>query len=965
MIDPHNLGTFNSFEEVWDLYPSGGCPGDYVTVSGIVVRWNEGQRLWGDPKTFQQNIKYEKIEGSVEITENFKVDGELSGKKAVFDEIEVGNLKVSNIDLFKGKDSYSVALSSYDSVVAVDSYGRVDSSIYDIINIIAENEAVVSVSNQIVATKYKIQTVIQAYKGSTKLVYDTVIGPGKYIVSITANGCKYSIYDGIITITEVSQDKATLAISINCENVSTFTKTFTLTRIYGEKGLDGTDIQMRFKLSTVANVEAPISKDLDDYTPEGWTINPTGTNEAYRYEFVTKRLKVSGVWGAFSEPSLFSKWASDGKDGISPYFLNLTNDSVTLPADKYGEVTNYDNSVSTVQLYHGLNLVENADFSIDDFTSGISAILENNSLRVTSMPDAINSGIIKIGAYISNVLVGTIIYSISKALAGSDGSPSKVYKLDLSSAVIKKDKKGAFDVSTLTATAYCIIGNELPVIDNTLYICYKRSGDNDWIEYSSPINIVEGTTSIEVSLYNIAGGTLLDSERIPVVIDGVDGKDGDNYEYIFLLSETYTIPDTPVTSQVNDYVPEGWMDDSKSVTETLRYEFISKRTKINGAWGDFSKPSLWSVYSLDGKDSYSVGLSSYEATVAVDSKGRIDSSVYDIVNIVSGLEAVYTGVNQVVTTKYKVQTKISASRGTTVLNYSTEVGAGKYTVAITATGCKCVIADGVITITEISEAKGVLDITVNCEGAVSFNKIFTITRVSDGLDASTLFPWLDEWNNNKTLIGDENIVSIKSFFGSKDPTTGLLTGIIQGKDCITIDGVKRTGIFAIVDGAVVFELDPITKRYIFNGTVNSTGGIFKGSLSTPFSTDYTTTLVEGTRYRATLSLKDKFNYRLNPETEGMLDVHLPNNKELNGTECNLLCIINNNGTTVNIYPDAGGGGDSTDYIFYYNVGGIMKTCSSVTIGWSQRIILVRLKALSLTDECVHWWIENPIECGLS
>ena len=142
-------------------------------------------------------------------------------------------------------------------------------------------------------------------------------------------------------------------------------------------------------------------------------------------------------------------------------------------------------------------------------------------------------------------------------------------------------------------------------------------------------------------------------------------------------------------------------------------------------------------------------------------------------------------------------------------------------------------------------------------------------------------------------------------------------------------------------------------------------GKFGGSIATPFSTDYTTTLVSGTRYRATLSLIDNFNYRLDPATEGILDVHLPNNPELNGTECNLLCIINNNGTTVNLYADAGGGGDAIDYIFYYNVGGIMKTCSSITIGWAQRIILVRLKALSLTDECIHWWIENPLECGLS
>lgn len=99
MIDPHNLGTFNSFEEVWDLYPSGGCPGDYVTVSGIVVRWNEGQRLWGDPKTFQQNIKYERIEGNVEVA------GDLKSSTFEADEVTVNTFKTKYI--FIENDPYS------------------------------------------------------------------------------------------------------------------------------------------------------------------------------------------------------------------------------------------------------------------------------------------------------------------------------------------------------------------------------------------------------------------------------------------------------------------------------------------------------------------------------------------------------------------------------------------------------------------------------------------------------------------------------------------------------------------------------------------------------------------------------------------------------------------------------------------------------------------------------------------
>lgn len=61
------------------------------------------------------------------------------------------------------------------------------------------------------------------------------------------------------------------------------------------------------------------------------------------------------------------------------------------------------------------------------------------------------------------------------------------------------------------------------------------------------------------------------------------------------------------------------------------------------------------------------------------------------------------------------------------------------------------------------------------------------------------------------------------FFGKTDPDSGKKTGIIQGVDCF-IDGAKRTGIFAVVDDEVIFELDPVTKQYKFTGEVYSDKG---------------------------------------------------------------------------------------------------------------------------------------------
>lgn len=96
----------------------------------------------------------------------------------------------------------------------------------------------------------------------------------------------------------------------------------------------------------------------------------------------------------------------------------------------------------------------------------------------------------------------------------------------------------------------------------------------------------------------------------------------------------------------------------------------------------------------------------------------------------------------------------------------------------------------------------------------------------DGQDAN-LLPWIEKWNGYATELGEEYIVTPKMFSGTKS-ADGKLTGIAQGKDCLTAaDGTTRTGIFALVDNEIVFELDPVMKKYLFKGRVES--GASKGN----------------------------------------------------------------------------------------------------------------------------------------
>lgn len=52
MTFKHFKGDFNTLEEVWKRYPSGGAEGDYLNVDGQILRWNDINKQWTVPNSF-------------------------------------------------------------------------------------------------------------------------------------------------------------------------------------------------------------------------------------------------------------------------------------------------------------------------------------------------------------------------------------------------------------------------------------------------------------------------------------------------------------------------------------------------------------------------------------------------------------------------------------------------------------------------------------------------------------------------------------------------------------------------------------------------------------------------------------------------------------------------------------------------------------------------------------------------
>ena len=91
-----------------------------------------------------------------------------------------------------------------------------------------------------------------------------------------------------------------------------------------------------------------------------------------------------------------------------------------------------------------------------------------------------------------------------------------------------------------------------------------------------------------------------------------DGQDGPGYESIFKLTEDGIAPATPATFQQDDFIPVGWSDNPLSVTSQYRFCWVSKRSKRNNTWGNFSDPKIFSNYSRDGVAGPASGMVYYQ-----------------------------------------------------------------------------------------------------------------------------------------------------------------------------------------------------------------------------------------------------------------------------------------------------------------------------------------------------------------
>lgn len=150
----------------------------------------------------------------------------------------------------KGKDAYSVSLSSYEGFVKLNNSGK--AIIVGEENVVNGENNIVSGVNNIITTSFKLSTHIQVFKGTDELIFSESQKKGTYTVRINPIGCEAVIARGVLYITSISNiNSAYVNINVVCEGVSSFNKQYSIIAYKdgndgangtnGSNGTDGTD----------------------------------------------------------------------------------------------------------------------------------------------------------------------------------------------------------------------------------------------------------------------------------------------------------------------------------------------------------------------------------------------------------------------------------------------------------------------------------------------------------------------------------------------------------------------------------------------------------------------------------------------------------------------------------------------------------------------------------------------------
>lgn len=86
--------------------------------------------------------------------------------------------------------------------------------------------------------------------------------------------------------------------------------------------------------------------------------------------------------------------------------------------------------------------------------------------------------------------------------------------------------------------------------------------------------------------------------------DGHDGADGSNIEFVYKLTVTSLVtPTKPTGNSQTEAIRQGWTDHPTGISEQYQCEWVcSHNLQTDGSWSEWSSPTIWSKWGVNGKD---------------------------------------------------------------------------------------------------------------------------------------------------------------------------------------------------------------------------------------------------------------------------------------------------------------------------------------------------------------------------
>ena len=208
---------------------------------------------------------------------------------------------------------------------------------------------------------------------------------------------------------------------------------------------------------------------------------------------------------------------------------DLTNENHSIPTDNDGSNGNFTGATSTLRIY------EDGVDETDNWTIGTNAtnctITGGDTKTVVVTAISQDTASVQFSATRTSRPAQSAVFSLSRMKAGSDGTPATVYRLLTSASIIKANQNNTTHTpATLTMSQQRVVGNGTPTVGDYGKLTYfvtnagTEGAGVDITSQSGTYTFADSDESIRIN--QIVGSTVVDTETIPIVIDGTQGSIG-------------------------------------------------------------------------------------------------------------------------------------------------------------------------------------------------------------------------------------------------------------------------------------------------------------------------------------------------------------------------------------------------------------------------------------------------------